>query len=569
MTRRIVLAALLCLAGFSAHAQNIVGDWQGTLHAGGADLRLVLHITKTTDGTLQATLDSLDQGATAIPVSSVTLKANNFSLDIDAVHGTFTGKINADASQIDGTWSQGQPLPLTFHRGISASTAEHKTAKPSDIDGDWWGTLDTGPIKLRLILHITNTIDGLIVTLDSPDQNMKGLPASSAARNGLLLKVEFQGIGGVLDANISRDLTVMDGTWTQGRTFPLSLKRARSAADYERRHPQNPIKPYPYREEDVQYRNKAAPGVTLAATLTIPQGNGPFPAVLLLTGSGPQDRDESILGHKPFLVLSDYLTRKGIAVLRADDRGFGKSIGSFALATTADLATDAEAGIAFLKSHAEIDPHKIGLIGHSEGGIIAAMVAARNRDVAFIVMLAGSGVRGDQVLVEQHRLLAEAHGATPEEAERDAAEERQLLTLVETEKDDATLEKTLRERLSGQIPPAQVGVAVNQLTSPWMRFFLTYDPAAALRKITCPVLALNGEKDRQVPPQQNLPPIRKALAEAGNKNYEVDELSGLNHLFQTAVTGTPNEYAEIEETISPAALEKISTWIQKQTAVLK
>jgi uncharacterized protein len=270
------------------------------------------------------------------------------------------------------------------------------------------------------------------------------------------------------------------------------------------------------------------------------------------------------MGHKPFLLLSDYLTRKGIAVLRADDRGVGKSTGKFAGGTTADFATDAEAGVAFLKTRSEVDPHKIGLVGHSEGGVIAPMVAARSPDVAFIVMLAGSGVPGDEILPEQTLLIVEASGKSQQEAEKDSAREREIVTLAEQEQDDSILEKKLREQAAGQVPEAQLEAEIKMLTSPWFRYFLTYDPATALRKVTCPVLAINGEKDLQVPPKQNLPAIRKALDEAGNKHFEVDELPGLNHLFQTAKTGAPSEYAEIEETISPVALEKIASWILKQ-----
>jgi hypothetical protein len=323
------------------------------------------------------------------------------------------------------------------------------------------------------------------------------------------------------------------------------------------------VKPYPYREEEVTFANKVQ-NVTLAATFTLPQGTGPFPAVLLITGSGPQDRDETLLGHKPFLILSDYLTRHGIAVLRADDRGTGKSTGVFANATTADFATDVEAGVAYLKTRSEVNPQKIGLIGHSEGAMIAPMVAARNRDVAYIVMMAGTGVPGDQVLVAQGEAIQIASGVKPEDAAKDAAEERDMIKLVENEKDQAVLEKELTEKMKGDVPDAQIGMQITQMTSPWMRFFLTYDPSTALRKLTCPVLVLNGSLDKQVLPDENLPVIRKALEEAGNKHFEIDELSGLNHLFQTAKTGSPAEYAQIEETMSPIALEKIGTWILKQ-----
>jgi uncharacterized protein len=566
MKKALLLATLLFAGSVAALAQNIVGEWQGTLKAGPAELRLVLHITKASDGSLQATMDSIDQGANGIPITTISLKGSQLHFTSDAVHGTYEGKLNGDSTAITGTWSQGQQLPLDFKRATTPLKTEHRSAKPSDIDGAWMGTLDAGAAKLRVVFHITNTEDGLMATLDSPDQGTKGIPVTTVTRQGSSLKLEVKSINGVFEGKISNDLSTIGGTWTQmGNPLPLVLKRVKDAGELERRRPQNPTKPYPYREEEVSFEDKAA-GVTLAATLTAPPGRGPFPAVLLITGSGPHDRDESIMGHKPFLVLADYLTRKGIVVLRADKRGFAKSTGNFASATMIDFAADADAGVAYLKTRPEVDAHKIGLIGHSEGGIVAPMVAARSSDLAFIVMMAGPGVRGDEILAEQGRLISEAAGKNHEQAEKNAAEEREILALVERERDDAALEKQLRERLAGKFPEAQLGMQIKAITSPWFRHFITYDPAITLRKVTCPVLAINGEKDLQVPPKQNLPVIRKALTQAGNKNFEVDELLGLNHLFQTAKTGAISEYAEIEETISPVALDKITNWILKQTA---
>ncbi|HEY4902850.1 MAG TPA: alpha/beta fold hydrolase [Candidatus Sulfotelmatobacter sp.] len=558
MKKMIATAVLFLFLLAFAHAQDITGDWQGTLSAGGQDLHLVLHISKSGAGGLAATLDSIDQGANGIPVNSVTLKDSKLNLSVNAVHGTYEGNVSSDGKIIKGTWTQGQALPLDFHRAATAVN----TAKPSDIDGMWRGTLETaGGIKLRVVFHIFNTDAGLKAILDSPDQGTKGLPTSSVTRDGASLKIEAKQLDGVFSGKIAADFSSIDGTWTQaGGTLPLVLKPVKDHTEMEPKRPQNPVRPYPYHDEDVSYDNKAQ-NVTLAATFTIPQGKGPFPAALLITGSGPQDRDESLLGHKPFLVLSDYLTRKGIAVLRADDRGTGKSTGNFSTATTADFATDAEAGVAYLKTRPEIDPHKIGLIGHSEGGVIAPMIAARNHDIAFIVMMAGTGVPGDELLVAQVRAIDAASGQSPEESEKAATREREVLNLLKTEKDDATLDKDLRAKLAGDVPDAQIGVSIKQLTSPWFRFFISYDPATALRKVTCPVLAINGEKDTQVPPKLNLPAIRKALEEGGNKHFEVDELHGLNHLFQTAKTGAPSEYAQIEETISPIALEKMASWI--------
>lgn len=555
---------IVVFASTFIYAQNIVGDWQGTLKVGPAELRLVLHITKGDNGALKATLDSIDQSANGIPVSSISLKESQLDLTIDAVNGAYKGKVNSEGTVITGTWTQTQPLPLEFKRTDNPAKTEHKPAKPSDIDGDWLSTLELNTLKLRVIFHITNTADGLTATLDSPDQNANGIPVTSVTRNGPAIKMELKQINGAFDGKFDKDLTTMEGTWSQaGGNWPLLLKRVKGAAELERRRPQNPAKPYPYREEELTYENKAQ-GVTLAATLTIPPGKGPFPAVVLITGSGPQDRDEALLGHRPFLVLSDYLTRKGIVVLRTDDRGIGKSTGTFAQATTADFSTDTEAGVFYLKTRPEVDRRKIGLIGHSEGGVIAPMVAARNPDVAFIVMMAGSGVPGDEIIAEQLRLIEEAAGKSHEQAETDAAEEREVLALIKQEKNEAALEKELREKLAGRVPQAQLGGAIKEATSPWFRYFISYDPAPTLMKVKCPVLAINGEKDLQVPPKQNLPAIRKALQAGGNKDFEVDQLPGLNHLFQTAKTGAPSEYSDIEETISPVALEKMASWILKR-----
>jgi len=566
MIKNLILAILVCLAAPpQAGAQEIVGDWQGTLKVNSAELRLVLHVTKDDAGHLKAMLDSIDQDADDIPVTSITLKEGNLKFEVLDVHGDYQGTFNADGTAIEGTWTQLQPLPLTFRRLIVPIKIEHKLAKPSDIDGDWWGILNNGLVPLRMVFHITNTEDGLMATADSPDQNVKGLPVTGVTRYGSSVKLEMKQLAGIYEGKLDPSHSSIAGTWTQsGHALPLMLKRLKDPKELELRRPQNPVKPYPYREEEVSYENKPA-AVKFAATLTIPQGKGPFPAVFLITGSGPQDRDESLMGHKPFLVLADYLTRRGIAVLRADDRGFGKSTGVFSTATTLDFVSDAEAALAFLKTRSEVDSQKIGLIGHSEGGMIAPIVAAMNHDVAFIVMMAGTGVPGDQILIAQKKLIEEASGVSHEQAEKDAAEEIELLALVKRGKDGAALEKQLRDRLKATVPEPQLTTQVKFLSSSWMRYFIEYDPANALSKVTCPVLAINGEKDLQVPPKLNLPAIRKALEAAGNKNFEVDELPGLNHLFQTAKTGSPNEYGQIEETISPIALQNVSGWILKQT----
>jgi len=565
MKKLFVTFAFILLATAVSFAQDITGDWNGTLSINGAELRLVLHVTKNPDGTLKSTLDSVDQNAKGIPVASTTLKDSTLDLKVEAVNGTYEGKVSADAKEIVGTWTQGAGLPLTFHRGAIAEKPAPKPAKPSDIDSDWLGTLDTGMGKLRLVLHITNTDQGLTATMDSLDQGANGIPVTSVVRNGASLKFDMQGIGGAYDGTISADLASFSGTWTQlGKSWPLEFKHVKNAAELApRARPQNPVKPYPYKEDEVTYKNAKA-DIQLAATITIPPGKGPFPAVLLMSGSGPHDRDESLMGHKPFLVLADHLTRAGIVVLRADKRGCGRSGGNYAAAVMADFASDGDAGVAYLKTRPEVDPGRIGLIGHSEGGIEAPMAAVNNRDVAFVVMMAGTGVRGDQILTAQQRLIEQSIGKTPAEIEKDAVTQREIFAILGKDEDESAGEKELRAVLAGSVPDAQIGMQIKVLTSPWFRDFVKYDPAHTLNKLVCPVLAINGEKDLQVPPDQNLPAIRKALEAAGNKNFEVIEFHGLNHLFQTAKTGSIAEYAEIEETMSPAVMEKISSWVLKQ-----
>jgi pimeloyl-ACP methyl ester carboxylesterase len=565
MRAGFIVAAFAALA-IGAQAQNITGDWLGTLHVGAAELRLVLHVTAA-DGGYKATLDSIDQAANGIPIDSISLKDSKVSFTAETIRGSYEGTVSADGAAITGTWTQTEPLPLEFRRPPPGFKTVHKAAKPSDIDGSWLGTLDMKVIRLRVIVHLSNTEDGPKATLDSPDQGMTGLPDTAVTRTGESITLRWKQIGGEFTGKFSADRTSLEGAWTQaGNSTPLVLKRMKDGAEAERRRPQTPVKPYPYREEEVSCENKSA-GIKLAATLTIPQGKGPFPAVVLITGSGPQDRDESLLGHKPFLILADYLTRRGIAVLRADDRGIGGSQGDFAAAATPDFVTDTEAGVAYLKTRSEIDPHQIGLIGHSEGGIVAPLVAVQNPDIAFIVLMAGPSVPLAQVLSAQLRLILEASGMRQADVDKKAEQQRTMLKLVREHTDNAVLEKKMKEEFAGAAPDEQMGVQAKMIGSRWFRWLLDYDPGATLRKVRCPVLAINGEKDLQVPPKQNLPAISEALKEGGNPDYKVEELPGLNHLFQTARTGALSEYAEIEETMSPVALETVSDWIVKHCSV--
>ncbi len=442
---------------------------------------------------------------------------------------------------------------------------------PRPVTGDWAGALSISGIKLRLVLHVKPSDDGgWSATLDSPDQGVKDIPVSAVitSYDSLILLApvihgEYRGA--------FRDDTTLVGTWTQGHK-PLDLVLTKLAAPFELRRPQEPKPPFPYREELAWIAN-TADGVTLAGTLTLPQGAGPFPAVVLISGSGPQDRDESLLGHKPFAVLADHLTRRGIAVLRFDDRGVGKSTGHFASAVSTDFTRDVQACVAWLKEHADIDAKHIGLVGHSEGGMIAPMVAADSRDVAFIVLMAGPGTTGRAIVVDQSCLIQKASGVADSSIEQTRTTLNRLYDVVTGTADSATAATRLRAIILDSIAPEDRGkegrdaksidLQIRQMLSPWFRYFLAYDPAPVLARVSCPVLAINGGLDLQVPAEKNLDGIRRALTSAGNTEVEIRSFPGLNHLFQHANTGTPAEYGEIEETMSPDVLEAVTAWISR------
>ncbi len=395
----------------------------------------------------------------------------------------------------------------------------------------------------------------------------KGLTAQAGAfKSRLATRQEKSGPLDVVILTCRFEIAALDVQLVFNAQRQISGLFFRPAAAAGQKRPQDPQKPYPYIEEEVAYDSRE-PGVRLAGTLTLPVSGGPFPAVVLISGSGTQNRNGEIMGHKLFLVLADHLTRKGIAVLRVDDRGIGGSSAGPFNPTTLNFAQDVRAGLDYLKSRKEIDPGRIGLIGHSEGGILAPMIAADSSDVAFIVLMAGTGVPGEEVLVRQGELLLRAGGAPEKLISENTKSQRILFEIMRTTPDDTEAEKKAREAFSG-LDPAIRDAAYGQLKtafSAWMRFFVAYDPRPALGKVKCPVLAINGEKDLQVSARQNLPEIEKALRAGGNRDFRTVELPGLNHLFQTCKTGAVAEYSQIEETIAPAALELISGWILEKS----
>jgi uncharacterized protein len=435
----------------------------------------------------------------------------------------------------------------------------------SPAAGVWEGVIEAGAAKLRIGVTISARPDGtLTATMDSLDQGAYGLPLSDVTFANGVLSFALRMANGSYEGRVNAAGTEITGTWTQGAAMPLILKKVEKVTRPAR--PQEPKPPFPYRSEEVTITNTAGQAM-LAGTLIRPDGKGPFPAVVLISGSGAQNRDEEIFGHKPFLVLADHLTRHGIAVLRYDDRGVGKSTGSLASATSEDLAGDAWAAWQALSARPEVDAKRVGLLGHSEGGLIAPMLAAVHPEVAFVVMLAGPGVTGEQVLLAQSAAIMKAGGMPDATVAANTALQKQVFAILREE----TSMDRIAERI-GAIPAGSKEASaalVKQTASPWMRFFVLYDPAPALMKVRCPVLAVGGELDLQVLPDQNLPAIEAALKRGGNTDATVLRLPGLNHLLQPARSGLPAEYAQIEVTIAPAALETMASWIQKRTGLAK
>jgi pimeloyl-ACP methyl ester carboxylesterase len=457
---------------------------------------------------------------------------------------------------------------LTLFNPVQASTFPN-----GEIEGIWQGTLKFSGMELRIVFTISRSPDNTFTaTYDVPEQNATDVPVDKITFNNRDVRLEIIPIDGVYNGKLSEDGTKIDGNWTQsGMTLPLVLECTNTK--FEIKRPQEPKEPFPYRTEEVVFKNIDA-GVTLAGTLT--------PAVLLLSGSGAQDRDEAAFGHRPFLVLADYLTRRRIAVLRVDDRGVGGSTGDFDKATAKDYASDAMACVTYLKIRKEINHELIGLVGHSEGGMIAPMVAVQSPDISFIVLIASPGLAIKKMEYSEQARTLKAEGASDGLIARNRAVQESLFAVINQETDSKVVKDEFTSIITGffkgfgeeerkiiGISEENLEVHIHdqfqRLHSPWFRYYLNYDPGAVLKKVSCPVLAVNGEKDVQVTPKENLKAITRALKAGGNKNYTVKELSNLNHLLQTAETGNISEYGKIEETMSPTALQIIGDWILEQT----
>lgn len=457
-------------------------------------------------------------------------------------------------------------ITLTFALLVTASFAQ-------SITGDWYGSLNVQSTKLPIVFHITKGGDGYTTTMDSPAQGAKGLPTDQTVVSGSSITISSAKFGLKYTGIFKPDSDRITGTFAQGPgSFPLVLTHNQTTAAVAPAapRPQDP-KEYPYKREDVTFINPIA-GDHLAGTLTMPTNGKPTKIVILITGSGPQNRDEELkpMNHRPFLVWSDWLTRQGIAVLRYDDRGIGESTGNFNEATSAGFADDAEAAVAYIQSRADLRGLSIGLMGHSEGGMIAPIVASRNPAVKFIVLLAGPGVPITELMLKQSEDQVRLAGAPPEAIKESVAINKKLYDMIAQnavmprKELVQKLDTVIVHELTGKAPEAKIKDVMGQvgmLTSPWYRYFMAFKPADYLTKVKCPVLAINGTKDMQVNCEANLAGIKTNLEKAGNKHFKTVPLADLNHLLQKANTGAVSEYSDISETVNPVALNTVSEWI--------
>jgi pimeloyl-ACP methyl ester carboxylesterase len=562
-----IVAFLLASLAPAAHAEEgWAGDWHGTLATPGGALRLVLTVRQGAGGALTAELESPDQApGRKIPVDTIAVADGRMTFSIPSIGASYEGRWQPEAGRFSGNFSQGGALPLDLERG-------GLEARPTvtGLDGRWEGSIIRNGTRLRLILRIVTSAQGTIAALDSPDALAMGQQVAELTRDGQSVSFAVPAANVHYRATLAADSARMSGTWTRTSSPDAEVAFVRSVqtAASPPARPQLPRPPFPYRAEEVHFANPRAAGVTLAGTLTLPPGRGPFPAAILITGSGPEDRDETIFGHKPFAVLADRLTRAGIAVLRFDDRGTAASTGTFAGATSADFATDANAAFAFLRARPEIDRHAIGFIGHSEGGMIGPLAAGDNPDTAFLVLLAAPGTPIRQLMEAQRRAIGHSLGQSDAELDRAMPVQDAFFAAAMSGEDAAAAAARLRAILTDDMlraagtPLAARDQIVRMAADPWFRSFARYDPVPALAHIRVPVLALNGSLDEQVVARENLAGIGAALA--GNPDATVRELPGLNHLFQTARTGSPGEYVDIEESFAPAALDLIAGWIRSR-----
>ncbi len=543
----------------------LAGSWAGQVEIPGQALGIELAFGA--DGT--GTIDIPAQGVTGMVLSRITVSGTAVTFELAKLGVTFSGTLHGPT--IGGTMTQaGQSVPFSIARRTTAEayTPPQLPAATADaaamLVGAWHGAVEHPGGDLALAADLV-TAGGEIAGTAALGRGCAP-PRPVARLEFAAPRVHFE------IAAAAAPPSYFDGELA-GSKITGVMHQAGAAHRFTLVRDAHRAAAAPYREIEVAIASSG--DTTLAGTLTVPEAHGAVPAVVLITGSGPQDRDECVFGVRPFRQLADHLARNGIASLRYDDRGTARSTGNFAAATAADFADDAEAAVRFLGGRAEVDPHRIGMLGHSEGGLIAPMVAARTRAVAFIVLWAGPGLGMPAVMLRQTEDLLHAEGTPPAQIAREVALEREAIHALGGAHSAPELARNLRAAVEQTLSPGElrefgdvggwVDAKVKELWTPWLRWYLEYDPAATLAKVRCPVLAVNGGMDMQVAASPNLDAIRRALTAAGNANIEIVELPGLNHLFQPTHTGAASEYPKNPPVLDAAVLDVTTRWIGKST----
>ncbi len=577
---RFVAPLLFSLSSFAVSQQTIAGHWEGSISIAGQELLINVDM-KASGDSLAATIDIPQQHAKGLTLRNVRYQHPVVHFELPAGPGLAVFDGARSDSAIAGKFSQAGmtgSFAMRLSTGPQPEVAEEPPAKYKPIAGVWSGATDIMGKALGMSVTFRTKGGELKGLIDIPEQHTSGL---------FLTKVRFESPAVHFELPAGPGLAVWDGQMS-GDTLTGQFFQASLTGKF--RFVRGPLKPaaepeetVPYKKEEVVFHDE---GITLAGTLTLPETPGPHPAVVMITGSGPQNRDEELFGMKPFKIIADHFTRNGIAVLRYDDRGVGGSTGQNDQSTTADFAKDALAAIHFLQTRSDINPKQVGLCGHSEGGIVAPLAASQSADVAFVICIAGTGVDGETIILKQSELIMRANGADEDKIRRNISLTKRTLDAIRTGQDLGSLTKEIRESADQEyesLPEEQrkaisdkneyldnlVKTQLKSSQSPWFRYFIAYDPIPALEKVKCPVLCLFGGRDLQVPAELNKSKMEAALKKGENKDHTFRIFPEANHLFLKAITGSPKEYATLPKEFLPGFLDTMTAWIQKRVTIPK
>ncbi|MFT4822793.1 MAG: alpha/beta superfamily hydrolase [Halioglobus sp.] len=551
---------------------DLSGDWEGVLEINEIEFPLIIHLMHK-NGQPSGTLDSPAQGGMDIAMTDIEFGDDSLMFEIAEIGVFYEGHLDLATGLIEGSLIQGGAFKLSFSP-IKIDTAEVTGSSDSKhLLGQWGGTVEIPGNPLSLVVHVTMDYDQLHATADSPDQEAAGIVVDTISLRSGKVVFTMEDLGVAFIGSMSKDQQTIQGDFNQlGRVFYLELVKGKSPKQAYQR-PQEPQPPFRYHVENVVVNNTSA-NLELAGTLTRPKDVSTIKAAaVMITGSGAQDRDETILNHKPFWVIADYLAQQGYAVLRLDDRGVGESTGDFSQATTEDFVTDINAAVNFMQQRTDIPSDKIGLIGHSEGGMIAPMLAAQRDDLSFIILLAAPGVPATELLAEQKYLIAKstAHdeaGLLDQRAKDLVLHQRMAAWSSDDDfkaKVSAYVKASLKDQTTNEAYIiSEINNILKAYNTPWFRYFIAYEPAKYLSQVKVPLLALNGEYDVQVEAESNLMGIEAVLKKIEHKDFTIRTLPKLNHLFQTSDTGSTSEYVLLTESFSPMALQAMSDWLNQR-----